>query len=810
MRRETTSAASVAVVDDGATADAVADAVRGTGISIEPFETGRGPRSIDPAEIDCVVCAESAVLGALCERFPDLPAVVFAAADGAAVDGAFDAGAAEFVDRESEASDRLLVHAIGRAVRDDDNGVADDASTPATPATRSEAHLQALADAASDAIITIDANREIRYVNPAIEEMFGYAPKELLGESFAVLMSDAMAEAHREEMDRYLRSGERTLDWDDLELSGRHRDGSTVELGVSFSEFRYDGERLFTGIVRDTTEQVKHQQQLAAVAAVTQGLSTAETRSEVCEAVVDAADEEFDAPAAMVALYDEADGKLRQMAETPGGTLSDALLDDSAETPLWETFATYEPTEFAVDTSIQGFCVPLGKHGVLTWAAGGDEFPDRERDIVRVLAENLRAALDRADREETLRDRTASLEARTASLDRAEAVADAVSGCVELAVSAESDWEVLGDVCDRITAEEPFAFAWVGEYDPADENISPAVSAGKGEGYLDAISVTADETTHGQGPAGRALRDGTVQVQNDVLGDPPFDPWRQAALEREFRSVVAVPIHGHDAVGRVLVVYATESDAFEERERRVFGAVGDLVEYALANVERKRALASDSSTELEIAVRDGVAPVELARAVGAELEFDRVTLGDDGVRTTVLVPEESADDLPAAAADRADVREASVVGRSDGTARVGVVFDGDGFFDALLERNVLPRDGTADREGIRLVVELPEPVAAESFAQWLRTRYDDAEPVARHELDRPVRSKRRFRTMVESSLTDRQNEVLEAAFHGGFFEWPRERTGQDIADSLGVSQPTVNRHLRAAERKLLTLLFEEE
>ena len=347
----------------------------------------------------------------------------------------------------------------------------------------------------------------------------------------------------------------------------------------------------------------------------------------------------------------------------------------------------------------------------------------------------------------------------------------------------------------------------VGEYDPTDENISPAVSAGKGEGYLDAISVTADETPYGQGPAGRALREGAVQIQNDVLGDPPFDPWRQAALEREFRSVVAVPIRGHDAVGRVLVVYATESNAFEERERRAFGAVGDLIEYALANVERKRALASDSSTELEIAVRDGVAPVELARAVGAELEFERVTLGDDGVRTTVLVPEGSADDLLAAAADRADVREASVVDRSDGTARVGVVFDG--FFDALLERNVLPRDGTADGDGIRLVVELPGPVAVESFAQWLQIRYDDAESVARRELNQPVRSKRRFRTMVESSLTNRQNEVLEAAFYGGFFEWPRERTGQDIADSLGVSQPTVNRHLRAAERKLLTLLFEE-
>ena len=809
MRREALSTVSVAVVADGATADAVAAAVRDTGIAIEFFETGRGLGSVDPGEIHCVVCTEAAVLDALRERLPDLPALVYAAADETAVDEAFDAGAAEFVDRESAASDRLLVHAIRRAVRDDGDAATDDSGPEATTATRSEAHLQALADAASDAIVTIDANSEIRYVNPAIEEVFGYSPEELLGESLAVLMSDAMAEGHREGMDRYLRTGERALDWDYLELSGRRRDGSAVELGVSFSEFRYDGERLFTGIVRDITEQVEHQQQLAAVAAVTQELSAAETRTEICESVVGAAVEKFDVPAAIVALYDEDDGRLRSVAEAPEGALSDGLLGDSVGNPLWETFATYEPTEFSLDEPLRGYCAPLGKHGVIAWTVAGDEFPDRERDVVRILAEDVRAALDRADREESLRERTASLEAQTASLDRAEAIADAVCGCVDVAANAESDREILRGVCERIAAEELFAFAWVGEYDPATEEVSPTASAGDGEGYLDAISVTADEGPEGRGPAGRALRERTVQTQNDVLGDPPFDPWRQAALEREFRSVVAVPIRGHDVPRRVLVAYATEPDVFGERERRAFGAIGDLTGYALGNVERKRALASDSATELELAVGGDVAPVALARAAGAELEFERFTL-DDGVRTAVLVPAGSTDDLLAAASDRVDVREATVVDRTDGTVRVEVVFEGDGFFDALLERNALPRDGTADGDEIRLVVELPDPVEVESFVEWLQRRYDGAGPVARRELDRPVRSKRRFRSMVESSLTERQNEVLETAFYGGFFEWPRERTGQEIADSLGVSQPTVNRHLRAAERKLLTLLFGEE
>jgi predicted DNA binding protein len=56
-------------------------------------------------------------------------------------------------------------------------------------------------------------------------------------------------------------------------------------------------------------------------------------------------------------------------------------------------------------------------------------------------------------------------------------------------------------------------------------------------------------------------------------------------------------------------------------------------------------------------------------------------------------------------------------------------------------------------------------------------------------------------------LTDRQREVVEIAYHSGFFEWPRDSTGEEIAETLGVSPPTVHKHLRAAERKLLAAIL---
>jgi len=62
---------------------------------------------------------------------------------------------------------------------------------------------------------------------------------------------------------------------------------------------------------------------------------------------------------------------------------------------------------------------------------------------------------------------------------------------------------------------------------------------------------------------------------------------------------------------------------------------------------------------------------------------------------------------------------------------------------------------------------------------------------------------------LSQHLSERQRRTLEAAYYGGFFEWPREHTGEEVAESIGISQPTFSRHLRLFQRKLFELLFDE-
>jgi len=60
---------------------------------------------------------------------------------------------------------------------------------------------------------------------------------------------------------------------------------------------------------------------------------------------------------------------------------------------------------------------------------------------------------------------------------------------------------------------------------------------------------------------------------------------------------------------------------------------------------------------------------------------------------------------------------------------------------------------------------------------------------------------------ILNDLTNRQQEVLQTAFGMGYYEWPRDCTGQDVADELGITSATFSEHVFAAERKILAFLF---
>ncbi len=132
----------------------------------------------------------------------------------------------------------------------------------------SEALYRTVTETASDAIIVIDEDSKILFVNRATERIFGYLKDELLGQQLTMLMPDYLRQIHEQAIKKYVETGNRHLSWDGVELPGLHKSGREISLEISFGEFVRDGKRIFTGICRDTTERKRFQQERYQLAAI--------------------------------------------------------------------------------------------------------------------------------------------------------------------------------------------------------------------------------------------------------------------------------------------------------------------------------------------------------------------------------------------------------------------------------------------------------------------------------------------------------------------------------------------------------------
>jgi len=144
---------------------------------------------------------------------------------------------------------------------DDDSALLDE-SGAVEPGVLDREFFASLVENGSDAIISIDEESRILFANGSVERVFGYAPDELVGRDLTVIMPDRFRDAHHEALARYVDSGERTLDWQNVELPAEHADGHEVPLSITFEEHRYDGERIFSGIMRDVSERVAREERL--------------------------------------------------------------------------------------------------------------------------------------------------------------------------------------------------------------------------------------------------------------------------------------------------------------------------------------------------------------------------------------------------------------------------------------------------------------------------------------------------------------------------------------------------------------------
>lgn len=117
---------------------------------------------------------------------------------------------------------------------------------------RQNARYHAIVDSAPDAIVTIDDNRIIQWVNGAVDHVLGYSHAELLGQKVDILLGPDNPLLQALTQTSVNSKADNTIS-----VVGRHKYGEAGYFDVSLGHWRADQRSFVTTIWRDVTERME-------------------------------------------------------------------------------------------------------------------------------------------------------------------------------------------------------------------------------------------------------------------------------------------------------------------------------------------------------------------------------------------------------------------------------------------------------------------------------------------------------------------------------------------------------------------------
>ncbi len=567
----------------------------------------------------------------------------------------------------------------------------------------------------------------------------------------------------------------------------------------------------------------EREQILTSLYETTQDLLAAETEQQVADVVVDAASDVLEPPGIGIFLFDDERNVLALTSTT------DELLayygdvtefgPSQPDAATWQAYASGE-TQFYHDIresdhlanpgtdARSTLLIPLGEHGVfIVSSPKRGVFSEAKRRLIGLLATTTEAALDRVAGRADIRERDRELAARAERVDQLEHALGLLRGTVDLLGEASTRAELERRACERIADADGTVFAWIGRLPPDAATIKPTTWAGDADGYLDSVSlgVSGDE------PAIQAITAGELVSVPDLTDRLQSRDWAREGTNRGVQSAAAVPlVHGETTYG-VLAVYASEPEAFEEPVRSVLDQLARTLAYGINAVEMNQGVLAEQLTELEVAIETpGTFLNAVSSAAGQPVTYREITPEPGGsARVLFALDDPPVDEIIALEEEFVTVDSLTHIERG-GEHLFRATLSGQTVAATLLDCGAIPRSVVAEAGETRAVLRLSREIDVRVFLERVRQQYPETELLTRTDVERSQAEAAAMATAIEEKLTDRQREVLVTAYESGFFESPRETTGEQLAELLDLSQPTVTHHLREAQRRLYAAMLDSE
>ena len=175
---------------------------------------------------------------------------------------------------------------------------------------------------------------------------------------------------------------------------------------------------------------------------------------------------------------------------------------------------------------------------------------------------------------------------RIARLSRIQAV---LSGINSTIVRVRDRRELFRESCRIAVQQGGFRMAWIGLVEPGALRAAPLVWEGQDQGYLDEVGSALGGSEEDPGSVGKAIRYKKMVVANDIETDP-HTVFKQEALSRGYRSLIAMPLMVADEVVGVLVLYAGETGFFDYEELKLLKDLAGDISFALDFIGKEERL----------------------------------------------------------------------------------------------------------------------------------------------------------------------------------------------------------------------------
>ena len=163
-----------------------------------------------------------------------------------------------------------------------------------------------------------------------------------------------------------------------------------------------------------------------------------------------------------------------------------------------------------------------------------------------------------------------------------------LSDCNMALVHAVDEAKLLSEICRLVVEKGDYRMAWVGfAVHDAEKSVRQVAQYGDEQDYLGVARMSWSDTERGRGPTGTAIRTGQTDINQNSQTNPRVALWREAALARNYRSSIALPLTSKNQAFGALTIYSSEADAFGPEEVKLLEELANDLAYGIQTLRTR-------------------------------------------------------------------------------------------------------------------------------------------------------------------------------------------------------------------------------